>query len=495
MFKGEKRSDYFKKVANRIEKFFMRNNDWEATKERSIYKDNGRLLAITDARYLYVTHLLFELSEERLTGCQEQDGKTKVPDEVCFPAPYGSASPTSDYDVGLIGPESGSLTAKFNDYFEKHKEGDQLLFGKPSERVFDTNIYAFTLEYAMPDLYVFQGAGSTAFPKDLFNANLKAYYQMQELASSYFKLYKFWKPYFDELVADAKESLPGSANARTGQMENVDKKGFFQKWLELYEKKYQEWSEENFDSKDKFRAKHNDLYQSIVQQAEKNYKTNELPMINNYVSEMSIALVFAAEAYHTRGTIRVVVGVLQMKKNEIKDLLTVLDYWVSMVENWADANKEFQHCGPSDKVAKCLVKMSKYLYRTFYSINGLDTLLRTSKLSGIINTLKTQTKGLIENFPGKEKPIAKEPQDITEKWVEKYRNKEAQPDHSSEISPFLKLFLCTETENDPLSRRCMDKIQKLIFDISHLLAVASGRGASDFDILAATKTGQLKPRI
>ena len=100
-----------------------------------------------DARYLYVTFLLAHLSGEKLTVCsRDKDNKIEIPKYACFLPPYGSTTATSDYDVGLIGPASGSLTVAFNDYFQKK-------FNKPSEQVFDTNIYAFSLEYALPEMF------------------------------------------------------------------------------------------------------------------------------------------------------------------------------------------------------------------------------------------------------------------------------------------------------------------------------------------------------
>lgn len=44
--------------------------------------------------------------------------------------------------------------------------------------------------------------------------------------------------------------------------------------------------------------------------------------------------------------------------------LSTYDLWVSMIENWGEANKEYQHCG-NIRVADCLMKMSKYLSRMF----------------------------------------------------------------------------------------------------------------------------------
>ena len=55
-----------------------------------------------------------------------------IPQAVCHPAPYGSATCLSDYDVGLVGPKSGELTGDFNDAFQEE-------FGKASEEVFDNN--------------------------------------------------------------------------------------------------------------------------------------------------------------------------------------------------------------------------------------------------------------------------------------------------------------------------------------------------------------------
>ena len=86
------------------------------------------------------------------------------------------------------------------------------------------------------------------------------------------------------------------------------------------------------------------------------------------------ALLYAAEAYHTRGAIRHVVGYIQIKKKKKKKMenmrLSIYDLWVSMIENWGDANKEYQHCG-NIVAAECLVKMSKYLSRMFNAMKLL----------------------------------------------------------------------------------------------------------------------------
>ena len=81
--------------------------------------------------------------------------------------------------MGLIGHTSGILTGAFNEYFR------QKFNNKSSEEVFDTNVYAYTLEYAMPELFI----GMTGYFKNIVPyLDLKPWYQMQELASAYFKV-------------------------------------------------------------------------------------------------------------------------------------------------------------------------------------------------------------------------------------------------------------------------------------------------------------------
>ena len=84
------------------------------------------LLYITAARYLFVTHVLWVQSNRQLIACKEKRDKYsgiiqsfEIPATgVCFPLPYGSATHKSDYDVGLIAVNSGTVTKSFNQYFQ-----------------------------------------------------------------------------------------------------------------------------------------------------------------------------------------------------------------------------------------------------------------------------------------------------------------------------------------------------------------------------------------
>lgn len=175
----------FIKAAERVLQFFKRNSDWSSTKSNKKFRDptNGKclqLLYITAARYLLVTHILWDLSDKKLIPCEENNKVVSIPSSICYPEPYGSATCTSDYDVGLVGKDAGFLTEKFNNYFESSSG-----FGKPSEKVFDTNVYAFTLEYAVSKYFTGlpnKFAASVAAAEDTLN------FKMQELVSSYYKV-------------------------------------------------------------------------------------------------------------------------------------------------------------------------------------------------------------------------------------------------------------------------------------------------------------------
>lgn len=89
-----------------------------------------------------------------------------------------------------------------------------------------------------------------------------------------------------------------------------------------------------------------------------------------------LGLMYAAEAYHSRGATRYVVGVLQMHDPHIKSKITVLDLWCSLLENWGDSLKEFKHATESKiPASNALVKMSKYLFRTWKTASEIKTLI------------------------------------------------------------------------------------------------------------------------
>ena len=83
-----------------------------------------------------------------------------------------------------------------------------------------------------------------------------------------------------------------------------------------------------------------------------------------------LGTLYAAEAYHSRGAVRHVVGKDAYKDQRIE--LNLIDLWCSMIENWGDSLKEFEKATTSGISASAtLIKASKYLYRTWDSINRI----------------------------------------------------------------------------------------------------------------------------
>ena len=124
-----------------------------------------------------------------------------------------------------------------------------------------------------------------------------------------------------------------------------------------------------------------------------------------------LGLLYAAEAYHSRGAIRYIVGGIQMKDGQIKAKLTLLDLWCTMLENWGDSMKVYKETiKEKENVEETLTEMSKYMWRTWQTLPeislkmGTDTKLPVSitifEMSKRPKFLKS-TKKFLNNFRGR----------------------------------------------------------------------------------------------
>ncbi|KAL9980148.1 hypothetical protein ACROYT_G008696 [Oculina patagonica] len=417
-------------AANRVKKFFDRNSDWKKTKKSPTFRTKDsctNLLYITAARYLLVTHILYEESGRKLIACaRTDDNKIVIPESgVCYPAPYGSASCTSDYDVGLIGKDAGFLTEKFNAYFQGANG-----FKKPSELVFDTNVYAFTLEYSMPFLFTKLPVN---FAKSVTKLEQTAFFKMQELASAYCKVYKYNEKFFETMVTGAWEAMTAAKSKRKLEI-----------WLNSFSRLNDEVPMklgDSLNSSDALRTAHNDEYQKLVKTISDGggYQPKFLGVLVK-------AEIYAAEAYHTRGAIRHVVGGTQMKVMDTATSLTTNDLWVSMIENWGEANKEYNHC-KDDPLEECFLNMSKYMWRMFNAMRLIRERLPPKARVGLIH------------FGGDEYANA---EFAMKMWQAcKQLGKTAIPKHNANVNKFLRQFHCNEAVFGKLfskPKRCMSKM-------------------------------------
>ena len=96
---------------------------------------------------------------------------------------------------------------------------------------------------------------------------------------------------------------------------------------------------------------------------------------------LAMAEIYAAEAYHTRGALRHIVGGKQMSVNT---QISPEDLWVSMIENWGESNKEYNHC-KNDPLEKCVLEMSKYMSRMFNAMRLVLEYIPTTHRSGLVD--------------------------------------------------------------------------------------------------------------
>lgn len=470
-FKEDLGKESFNTIAESIEKFFMKKSDkrirnWEQTKEdiSNIGNTCQNMLFIVAARQLYVTYVLKKVCND-ITLCEEDDKDKKtitIPPSACYPTNPGSARCTSDYDVGLIGPTSGSVVKKYSEYF-KNK------FGMSSDALFDNNVYAYDLEMAMSELFVLKGNGDEAAKKhkeflvDLEKrAKEDVKYQMLDLALAYFKVFMYGKEEESKLKDQADKFL-----ADDGQY-----KGALMYWYENLETRRKEFEsdaekgDKELDSMSQYRA---GMYSWLVDFIK---EPSRIPETASFFS--AIARTYASEAYLTRGAIRVVVGSQQMKSNFIENRLTLLDHWVSAIENYGDILKVYKReCKERDlKVRVCLLKLSKYMWRTFVSI---QTLLGASDIN--LKTGSDNDEEAIKRFlDARGKPVK-----ITDNWVkcfkdagkteiaEQYSGKNCQDSQLEEdtknwVGEFLEKILgCDETIAKVIESNCIkDNISSLL---------------------------------
>ncbi len=82
-----------------------------------------------------------------------------------------------------------------------------------------------------------------------------------------------------------------------------------------------------------------------------------------------MCLIYSVPGYVTPGAVRHSVIGQKYVNGNIKGLLTLNleDYWQSMLENWANANRLYKkEClVNNNKIGRCLLRMSKPLYLMF----------------------------------------------------------------------------------------------------------------------------------
>lgn len=145
--------------------------------------------------------------------------------------------------------------------------------------------------------------------------------------------------------------------------------------------------------------------------------------------------------------------------------LSTEDLWVSMIENWGEANKEYHHCEESP-LEVCLLKSSKYMWRMFNAMRLIRERLPPKTRVGLV-----QFRG--ETFTN--------PEVAAKVWMGyRKQGKTEIPKDKGKVQQFFRQFDCDDVEfGKPFSPTCIskmnDKVNAYNLKLAGLVTDESGK--------------------
>ena len=252
---------------------------------------------------------------------------------------FGSTNILSDYDITIVGPDSYEIGKKiYESYLNEYKT--------TMAYSFDTNIYIAGFYYFSPKLinpHIQKNIikfYSKKYAITLFNFQPINNYQKElSLAFVFLKLssISFDNPLYKDLQKKSKE---------------------LSKTLKKHKSIEHSYNSMFPNAKKLFSY----LYNSSEEDIDKIFK---LVCITQY---------YSIESYYTPSTVNIVVLLLQGKSKLIH--LDKFNHICSILENLGDLNYHWQH---SDKSKQDFMKISKYIYRIYYSLFALKIIKKSLK--------------------------------------------------------------------------------------------------------------------
>lgn len=159
--------------------------------------------------------------------------------------------------------------------------------------------------------------------------------------------------------------------------------------------------------------------------------------------------------------------------------LSNIDLWVSMIENWGESIKEFNHgCRESkDKVETCVLNMSKYIWRMVNAMKYLNQRIETYNTDKKGPSLG-ETPSLVR-FKG-----GTNPENISRNWFKNFKKTGKKlPATQLDLSAFFRGFGCNKTGSlvvygNPFPENCMNIINKAVDGYNYWLSVVFRRTLS-----------------
>ena len=343
----------FNPIAKAIEVFFTKSGSWKNLVNDEFFKyvrPNSEfvvcknLLYVVAARYAYYTNKLSQLTEYRLTLCKKDSkGRYYLPDSVCYPENAGSLTCTSDADVGLIGKEAGAAVDNYNKAIAKLmcSTGSKKV-SCDSETMMDNNMFAYSLELATPEMFVYKDKRQNERHKNMIvalkNMDIMLSIKMLDIAQAALQSIRQGdKPFYNRIkveVLSGVRQISETADALAAHIASLE-------------------SEKA--------GKSHEIYGMFVEEIGKciygdqqNYK--------NALEDIRKALLTASGSYHSFGALRTVVVAMQMEQRQMIDQLSLNDYIASAIENLGYAQGKVMTC--SSLPPQCITDASKYVWRT-----------------------------------------------------------------------------------------------------------------------------------
>ena len=136
-----------------------------------------------------------------------------------------------------------------------------------------------------------------------------------------------------------------------------------------------------------------------------------------------------------------------MKKLPV-ELLSTEDLWVSMIENWGEANKDYHHC-EGRPLEVCLLKSSKYMWRMFNAMRLIWERLAPNERAGLVQ------------FSGKG---FSNPEYAAKVWMGYRKQAKTEiPKNKDDVEQFFKQFHCNDVAfGEPFSSDCISKMNEKV---------------------------------
>ena len=343
---------------------------WESITKKYAKESNSKqseheLKLLTGIRIYYVDKL-FQCAKKEINNTNNSDYFA-----------FGSTNITSDYDLTIIGKKAPEIMLYiFNKFLEN--------INQTTTFSFDTNLYCMGfyssngLNKELSNYIVREKPDSTLVsfqPKTVNDKQIcYKYAQLKLLEAGLLE---------NNEVNRLKKELTTQLNnfeLKKLNIKNINNKNNHTKDLVKRYYTYYNVSEKLF----KF------LYKNSNNNS--NNKLNNEVNLNNFMEYMCQGLYYSIEAYYTPCTVNVVV--LEMQAG--KDIgLDNFNYLISAIENLGDFNIHLQHSGyklnnsnKSTNSKKVILKLSKYLYRFYYSLAKLDN--NNKNLNSKVNQIKNK---------------------------------------------------------------------------------------------------------